>query len=43
MAAWTALCASDKIWAIYNGAIAYGLMGCMFAGEWLYRKLVLKL
>ena len=43
VAAWTAFGASDKIWAIYNGAIAYGLMGCMFAGEWLYRKLVLKL
>lgn len=29
-------------WAVYTGVIAYVLMGMLFAGEWLYRKLVLK-
>lgn len=29
-------------WAVYTGVIAYVLMGILFAGEWLYRKLVLK-
>lgn len=32
--------ASDKVWALYNGCIAYILMGMLFAGEWLYRKKV---
>ncbi len=35
VAAVTALAASDRVWALYNGAIAYGLIGAMFAGEWL--------
>lgn len=43
IAAWTVFCASDKVWALYNGAIAYGLMGILFAGEWIYRKFVLKI
>lgn len=34
----TALFASDAIWALYNGLIAYGLMGLLFAGEWLLRQ-----
>lgn len=25
-------------WAAYNGGIAYGLMGLMFAGEWIVRR-----
>lgn len=27
-----------KVWALYNGAIAYGLLGGMFVGEWVLRK-----
>lgn len=33
----TALWASDAVWALYNGLIAYLLMGILFAGEWLLR------
>jgi uncharacterized membrane protein len=33
----TALFASDRVWALYNGLIAYLLMGLLFAGEWLLR------
>ena len=33
----TALWASDRAWALYNGLIAYLLMGVLFAGEWLVR------
>ena len=32
--------ASREIWVTYNGAIAYGLMGLMFAGEWIVRRKV---
>ena len=32
--------ASAEIWALYNGAIAYILMGLMFAGEMLVRRRV---
>lgn len=32
--------ASDKIWAVYNGLVAYVLMGALFAGEWLVRRRV---
>jgi uncharacterized membrane protein len=38
----TALWASDRIWALYNGLIAYGLMGLLFAGEWLVRRQVMR-
>ena len=41
IAAITAFAASDRIWALYNGAIAYGLIGAMFAGEWLVRRRVM--
>ncbi|MDR1996726.1 MAG: hypothetical protein LBQ83_00110 [Candidatus Margulisbacteria bacterium] len=27
-------------WTLYNGLIAYLLMGCLFAGEWLVRRQV---
>ena len=37
IALWTALHASDATWALYNGAIAYVLIGAMLAGEWLLR------
>lgn len=40
IAAVTAFAASDRVWALYNGAIAYGLIGAMFAGEWLVRQRV---
>lgn len=29
--------ASDRIWALYNGLISYGLMGLLMAVEWLVR------
>ena len=29
-------------WAVYTGIVSYILMGLLFAGEWIYRKLVLK-
>lgn len=38
----TALFASDRVWALYNGGIAYVLIGAMFAGEWLVRRRVMK-
>ena len=37
----TALWASDRVWAIYNGLLAYGLMGLLFGGEWLVRQRVM--
>ena len=37
-AAWTALYASRDEWALYNGLIAYLLMGALFSGEWLVRR-----
>ena len=37
IALWTALHASDATWALYNGAIAYLLIGAMLGGEWLLR------
>lgn len=42
VALYTALHASRDIWALYNGCIAYVLMGALFAGEWLYRRFALK-
>ena len=36
----TAYWASDKVWALYNGCIAYLAMGVLFAGEWLVRQRV---
>lgn len=33
----TAIYASDRIWALYNGLISYCLIGLLFAGEWLVR------
>ena len=32
--------ASYEIWAVYNGFVAYVLMGALFLGEWLYRRRV---
>lgn len=33
----TALWASDAVWSLYNGAVAYLLMGLMVAGEYVVR------
>lgn len=40
IAAFTALWASDEVWALYNGMIAYFLMAILAAGEWLIRQRV---
>ena len=42
IAVWTALFASRDTWALYNGLIAYLLMGVLFGGEWLLRQRHLK-
>lgn len=36
----TALWASNQVWALYNGLLAYVMMGVLFAGEWLVRRRV---
>lgn len=36
----TALWASDAVWTLYNGLIAYLLIGLLFAIEWLVRRRV---
>ncbi len=36
----TALWASDAAWALYNGGIAYALMGLLMGIEWLVRRRV---
>ena len=33
---------SIEYWTLYNGLMSYIFMGILLAGEWLYRKLVLK-
>ncbi|MEO6919756.1 MAG: hypothetical protein ABI171_12210 [Collimonas sp.] len=40
LALFTALCCSAAVWSLYNGVVAYVLMGCLFAGEYLVRVLV---
>lgn len=34
-----ALLHADRAWAWYTGVISYLLMGALFAGEWLYRRI----
>lgn len=34
----TTLWSSDVFWFLYNGVIAYLLIGAMFVGEWLFRR-----
>jgi uncharacterized membrane protein len=34
----TAVWASEALWSLYTGVIAYGLMGLLFGGEWLVRR-----
>jgi uncharacterized membrane protein len=41
LAVYTAFYASREIWALYNGFVAYLLMGALFAGEWLVRRHVI--
>jgi len=41
VALWTALWSPDRVWFIYNGVIAYVLVGALFGGEWLVRQRVL--
>lgn len=36
----TALYASDRVWMLYNGLLAYVMMGALFGGEWLVRRRV---
>ncbi|WP_312788169.1 acyl carrier protein [Stenotrophomonas indicatrix] len=36
----TALYASDRVWMLYNGLLAYVMMGLLFGGEWLVRRRV---
>lgn len=38
----TTLWASDEVWALYNGLIAYLLVAILFAGEWLVRQRVMR-
>lgn len=40
IAAYTAMCCRYETWALYNGLIAYVLMGGLMAGEWLVRRQV---
>lgn len=37
-ATWTATQTGRGTWVLYNGLVSYVLMGCLFAGEWLYRR-----
>lgn len=39
-AAVTAAWGDQKVWAFYNGFLAYALMGALFLGEWLVRRRV---
>jgi len=41
VAAITAVWASDEVWMLYNGFIAYLLIGLLAGGEWLLRRRVL--
>jgi uncharacterized membrane protein/acyl-coenzyme A synthetase/AMP-(fatty) acid ligase len=42
MAAWTIFSGSDALWSVYNGGISYILIGLLFAGEFMVRKMVQK-
>jgi uncharacterized membrane protein len=37
-AGYTAFYSSDAVWALYNGLLAYVLMGCLMAAEWCMRQ-----
>ncbi|PLO95062.1 DNA gyrase subunit B, partial [Klebsiella pneumoniae] len=38
----TALHGDMALWTVWNGMIAYLLMGALMAGEWLVRRQVIK-
>lgn len=38
IAAWTAVAAPLSWWALYNGGIAYALIGTLLVGEWIVRQ-----
>ncbi|WP_310737725.1 COG4648 family protein [Ideonella paludis] len=40
VAAYTALACNEQTWAIYNGVVAYVLMGLLFGIEWCVRQRV---
>lgn len=40
VAAATAVWGTESTWALYNGGIAYGAMGVLFAGELMVRQIV---
>ncbi|WP_410498072.1 hypothetical protein [Chitinibacter sp. S2-10] len=42
IALWTALFASWENWTLYNGLIAYLLMGLLLASEWILRQRIRK-
>ena len=42
IAAWTIFFGSNLMWSVYNGGISYILMGILFAGEFMVRKIVQK-
>lgn len=42
IALWTALWQSARAWFLYNGVIAYLLIGSLFVGEWLIRRRVIE-
>jgi len=42
IALWTAVAADPRVWAVYNGGIAYALIGLMFGGEFLIRRVVMR-
>ncbi|MCL1836536.1 MAG: AMP-binding protein [Treponema sp.] len=41
-ATYTILSGSDILWSVYNGGISYILIGILFAGEFIVRKMVQK-
>jgi acyl-coenzyme A synthetase/AMP-(fatty) acid ligase/uncharacterized membrane protein len=38
-AAWTVFSGSDALWSFYNGGVSYILIGILFAGEFIVRKM----
>ncbi|MDR2952673.1 MAG: AMP-binding protein [Treponema sp.] len=42
VAAWTIFSGSDALWSVYNGGISYILIGALFTGEFIVRKIVQK-
>ena len=42
MAGWTIFFGSDFMWSLYNGGISYIIMGTLFIGELIVRKIIQK-